>query len=415
MSGGDVGSSQLTSMPVVTRRRRRDDRVTVIGAGPYGLAVTAYLRLAGLEVHCFGEAMATWRRHMPMGMVLCSPRRATQIPDPRGALTLQRYEMARGSPRPKTAAVRLDDFVAYGRWFQSQVIPDLDRRMVVRVQSREAGFRILLDDGERIDAGRVVVAAGLIPFAWRPPPFVGHPPSLVSHSSDHHDLGAFAGKRVLVVGSGQSALESAALLSEHGTEVELLVRARQVHWRRRWFHTHGPLVRPLARLMYAPSAVGPAGVSWIAETPGLFWRLQSRLQRLVVETSLRPEPDLSLSERLGEVRITTGQTVVSATVANSQLRLGMDDGTERAVDHVLLATGFRVDIARYPFIGPELLLRLRRIRGFPVLGPGLESSVPGFHLLGAPAARSFGPLMSFIAGARYAAKAVTAHILAARN
>jgi hypothetical protein len=392
MSGGDVGSSQLTSMPVVTRRRRRDDRVTVIGAGPYGLAVTAYLRLAGLKVHCFGEPMATWRRHMPMGMVLCSPRRATQIPDPLGALTLQRYEMARGSPRPKSAAVRLDDFVAYGRWFQSQVIPDLDRRMVVRVQSREAGFRILLDDGERIDAGRVVVAAGLIPFAWRPPPFVGHPPSLVSHSSDHHDLGAFAGKRVLVVGSGQSALESAALLSEHGAEVELLVRARQVHWHRRWFHTR-----------------------WIAETPGLFWRLQPRLQRLVVQTSLHPEPDLRLSERLGEVSITTGQTVVSATGANSQLRLGMEDGTERAVDHVLLATGFRVDIARYPFIGPELLLRLRRIRGFPVLGPGLESSVPGFHLLGAPAASSFGPLMSFIAGARYAAKAVTAHILAARN
>src|SRR5437660_290995 len=85
-----------------------------------------------------GLAMATWRRDMPMGMVLCSPRRATQIPDPLGALTLQRYEMARGSPRPKSAAVRLDDFVAYGRWFQSQVIPDLDRRLVVRVQSREA-------------------------------------------------------------------------------------------------------------------------------------------------------------------------------------------------------------------------------------------------------------------------------------
>jgi hypothetical protein len=167
--------------------------------------------------------------------------------------------------------------------------------------------------------------------------------------------------------------------------------------------------------MYAPSAVGPAGVSWIAETPGLFWRLQPRLQRLVVETSLRPEPDLSLSRRLGEVRITTGRTVAAATRSDSLLRLTMSDGTARVVDHVLLATGYRVDIARYPFIGPELLLRLRRIRGFPVLGPGLESSVPGFHLLGAPAAFSFGPLMSFIAGARYAARAVTRQILAARN
>jgi FAD-dependent urate hydroxylase len=410
-----VGSSRLTSTAVVSKQRLRDRRVAVIGAGPYGLAVTAYLRLAGLEVRCFGEAMATWQRHMPVGMVLRSPRRATQIPDPRGALTLQRYEMSRGTRAPKTAAVRLDDFVGYGRWFQMQVLPDLDRRMVARVQPREGRFRILLDDGETMEAGRVVVAAGLIPFAWRPPLFVGQPRSLVSHSSDHHDLAPFAGKTVLVIGSGQSALESAALLSERGAEVEVLVRAPQVHWRKRWFHTHGPLVRPLARLMYAPSAVGPAGVSWIAETPGLFWWLQPRLQRLVVDRSLRPEPDLGLRKRLGEVRITTGQTVVSATPLNSHLRLTMNTGTERSVDHVLLATGFRVDLARYPFIGPELLLGLRRVRGFPVLGPGLESSVQGFHLIGAPAAYSFGPLMSFIAGARYAARTVTRQILEARN
>ena len=32
------------------------------------------------------------------------------------------------------------------------------------------------------------------------------------------------------------------------------------------------------------------------------------------------------------------------------VRLALSDGSERCVDHVLLATGFRVDIGRYAFL-----------------------------------------------------------------
>jgi hypothetical protein len=41
-----------------------------------------------------------------------------------------------------------------------------------------------------------------------------------------------------------------------------------------------------------------------------------------------------------------------------------------------------------------------------VLGPGLESSVPGLHFMGAPAARSFGPIMRFVVGTWYSAPAL---------
>jgi hypothetical protein len=102
------------------------------------------------------------------------------------------------------------------------------------------------------------------------------------------------------------------------------------------------------------------------------------------------------------VSITLGRTVISATPAGSQLRLRLDDGTERIVDHALLATGFRVDISRYPFLAQSLSRSLEIVDGFPVLKPGLESSIPGLHFLGKPAAWSFGPLLGFVSGAEFA-------------
>jgi hypothetical protein len=90
----------------------------------------------------------------------------------------------------------------------------------------------------------------------------------------------------------------------------------------------------------------------------------------------------------------------------------LNDGTERTVDHVVLGSGYRVNVALYPFLSTEVLERIEQIDGHPCLGAGLESSVPGLHFLGAPAAWSFGPLMRFVAGTEFASRALTRRILA---
>jgi hypothetical protein len=102
------------------------------------------------------------------------------------------------------------------------------------------------------------------------------------------------------------------------------------------------------------------------------------------------------------VPITLGRKVVSATARCSQLRLELDDGTDRVVDHALLATGYRVDISQYQFLSPSLLKQVEIVDGYPVLKGGLECSVPGLHFLGKPAAWSFGPLLCFVSGTEFA-------------
>jgi hypothetical protein len=382
-------------------------QVVIVGAGPYGLAAAAHMRAAGVETRIFGEAMEFWQHQMPNGMFLRSSWEASHIADPRHALTLDEYQLQQGIQL--SAPVPLNSFIKYGQWFQHQVAPDLDRRRIARIESTSSGFRILLKDGEVLQTQRVVIATGIAPFAYRPVQFGGLPQALASHSSNHHELRRFAGQNVVVVGGGQSAIESAALLHETGANVEVIARAPYIRWLRRsaWLHSIPGLVR---RLLYPPTDVGPPGLNQIVARPSLFRRLPRELQQRIAYRSIRPAASGWLLPRIRDVRITTGHNVVSTTPVGEQLCITLDNGAKRRVDHALLATGYRVDVSRYAFLAPELVRSVRCTDGYPQLTAGFESSVPGLHFLGAPAAWSFGPLMRFVSGTGYAAQALTRRI-----
>jgi hypothetical protein len=113
-----------------------------------------------------------------------------------------------------------------------------------------------------------------------------------------------------------------------------------------------------------------------------------------------------LPDRLSDVPIDLGVSIASADRDDGHLRLELSDGSERVVEHVLLGTGYQVDVRAYPFLAPELAEEVEVVAGYPRLRPGLESSVPGLHFVGAPAAYSFGPVMRFVTGSWYAAPAV---------
>jgi cation diffusion facilitator CzcD-associated flavoprotein CzcO len=374
----------------------------VVGAGPYGLAVAAQLLEAGTDVRAFGEPMAFWERQMPAGMLLRSPREASHIGDPGGRWSLDRYEESIGVPPVRP--VPLERFVAYGRWVQENAVPDLDRRRVLCVARGPGGFRLDLEDGGVVTARRVVVAGGIASFAQRPPEFEGLPEELVSHASEHRDLTVFRGRRVLVVGGGQSAIESAALLREARAEVEVLVRAERVHWLVRSGRLHR--LQWLRKLLYAPADIGPAGLSWLVASPRWFKRLPVGKQISLARRSIRPAASGWLVPRVAGVRIDLGCEIAAARPAAGGIEVTLADGERRRADHVLLGTGYRVDVARLELLAPELASALALVDGHPVLDRSFESSVPGLHFVGAPAAWSFGPLMRFVAGTGFAARAV---------
>jgi cation diffusion facilitator CzcD-associated flavoprotein CzcO len=379
----------------------------VIGAGPYGLAVSAELRRAGADVHVFGDAMSFWMRHMPKGMCLRSSWSASHIGDPKSALSLSAFENERANPLRRP--IPIVDFVAYGHWFQARALPDLDPRSVTRIEAGDGVFRVTLADGELIEVRRVVVAAGIAPFAVTPAVFDDLPPDLASHSVDHADLAPFAGRRVAVIGGGQSAIESAVLLHENGADVEVIMRARGLQWVGR-----APREGIVGQFLFDRSDVGPALLSHLVAHPMLVRTLPRTVQRDATRRALAPGASLWLRPRLGDLVISAGRHVASAARRDGRVDLRLDDGSSRIVDHVLMATGYRVDIRRYPFLAPELVKSVRCVDGHPVLDQGFESSVRGLHFVGAPAMYSFGPLLRFVSGTQFAARMVTRRATSAR-
>jgi FAD-dependent urate hydroxylase len=387
--------------------RSTDCDVAIIGAGPYGLAAAAHLSAAsGLDVRVFGDVMSFWEHQMPEGMFLRSPYVASNIADPERGLSLDSFASESHTTLPRPLPV--ERFVDYGRWFRRQVSPALDGRSVTQINSN-GSFQLELSDGTRLTSSRVVVAAGIMPFARKPPQFEGLPRELASHSSEHREFSRFAGRRVFVVGGGQSALESAALLHEAGAEVEVLVRAPRIYFLRRIARLHH--LGPLTRLLFAPAEVGPAGLSRLVSAPNWYRRLPRSLQDRFAVRSLRPAGAAWLVSRLEQVPITLGTSVVSAEAVGDEVALTLSDGSHRRCDHVLLATGYRVDIGDYPFMSGWLMDRIASVDGCPRLNAGFESSLPNLFFLGAPSAWSFGPLMRFVAGTEFAAPALARAIL----
>jgi pyridine nucleotide-disulfide oxidoreductase len=414
ISVSEKARKDIRTTPVKQAALRSSCHVAVIGAGPYGLSVGAHLTAANIDTRVFGDAMSFWRRSMPKGMRLRSPWRASHLADSKGEFSLDRYVDSHGLKR--TEQLPREDFVRYGEWFQRKAVPNLDTRKIARVDIAEQGFRLRLEDGELLNARRVVIAMGFANQSFRPAEFEHLPATMVSHSSEHAGFDAFRGRRVVIIGRGQSACESAVLLSEAGAEVELLSRG-EVHWigteTSKADRARG-VVRGTRELLTAKSAVGPFPLDWLNEAPGIIRHLPLSARQWIAARSLRPAATAWLRPRAGAIRFTAGRKVTSARTQGERIELKLDNGASSLADHVLLATGYRVDIANLGILGIPLLDRIDRVEGHPLLSAGFESSVPGLHFTGSSAIKSFGPLMRFIAGAGYAARAVVAAALAGR-
>ena len=386
----------------------------VIGAGPYGLSLAAHLKAAGLPFEIVGRAMGTWSDRMPPGMLLRSEAFASSLHAPRPGLTIADYcRRARIDYRPVGMRLQLSTFIGYARWFQDEAVGPVRERRVVRLAREAGGFRALFDDGDGVFAARVVLATGMQDFAAIPGVLQGLPAPQVLHSSQVGPLGEFIGKDVAIVGGGQSALGLAALLREQGTRVRVLVRGAAITWNGVPEVSRGAL----SHLLAPEAGLGPGWRSHLlSEYPWLFRMLPLERRRQMVARSWGPSGAWWLRDRVVEkVQLHLRHQVESAGVLGPQVRLVAGDGASRrtfACDHVIAATGFKVDINRLGFLGADIRAALTASGPAPELDRDFCSAIPGLHVLGQASAQSFGPAMRFIYGGKYAVPCVARHLLA---
>jgi len=378
--------------------------VAVVGAGPFGLSIAAHL--SDRRVRVFGEPMFVWTNLMPRDMLMRSAWKETSLSAPAGQGTIDAWTEATGESREEP--IPLVKFLRYAQWFQTQFVAESDPARVTELAPGPTGYRLRTSSGDSFDARHVVIAVGVTPFSYAPPPFADALGDGVRFAADELEYESFRGRRVIVVGGGQSGLETAGLAARAGADVELVVRSPV-----RWFtdrephHERGAIRARLYKLAYPVLGYGPPPINRIVMHPDLFAALPIQVRRRLNRRLLRSGGSPWLRGLVeGKVAVSQGRVVRGLQRREGTLVLSLDDGTEREADDVLLATGYRFSLDALAFISPELRARIRVERGWPVVDRYFRSTDPGILFVGYAAEQQFGPISRFVLGADFTATRV---------
>jgi thioredoxin reductase len=382
----------------------------IVGAGPYGLSIAAHFRRSGIPFRIFGRPMDSWQK-MPKGMMLKSDGFASDIYDPESAFTLRQFCAERGIEYADTGIpVHLDTFSAYGLAFRDRMVPELEDKLVVSMDRVTGGWLLRLEDGETLQASRVVLAVGITHFEYVPENMAHLPGDVVSHSARHREVEPFRGHSVVVIGGGASALDLAGLLHEAGADVQLVSRKNELK-----FHSQ-PTGKPRSawqQIRHPQSGLGPGWRSrFFANAPAAFHYLPEGLRLEAVRRALGPSGGWFIRDKvMGKVPLHLGCTPQGIEVKNGSVHLLLQaqDGSKREIvtEHIIAATGYKVNLERLKFLNAEIRSQIKVVGGSPVLSSDFESSVPGLYFAGLAANNSFGPVMRFACGAGFAARALT--------
>jgi len=382
-----------------------DTDIAIIGAGPHGLSLAAHLNARQASVRVFGKPMGLWRDHMPKGMHLKSDGFASNLYDPDSLYTLKRFCSDEGLPYDDTSIpVPLNVFINYGLAFQKRLVPNVQQNSVVSLRQSAGHYELVLDSDDVVTARRVVVAVGVRCFRYLPACFEHLGQDLITHSSDHHDLGAFSNRDVVVVGAGASAIDIAALLNEAGASVQMVTRKPVIQ-----FHSGGQVQQPSfwQKVRHPSTGIGPGLRNrFYCEAPWLFHKLPEKLRLSIVKRTLGPAGSWFMKDRIiGRLPVLPGIVAQTAETRNGKVHLklrGTDGSTRELVtEHLICATGYKVDLRRINFLSPETRSKIRTVEDTPVLSSSMESSVPGLYFTGPASANSFGPIMRFAFGASF--------------
>jgi thioredoxin reductase len=291
----------------------------------------------------------------------------------------------------------LERFLGYADWFTDQLVPDVRDLTVTNVTPEGGGFKVEFAEEAPAFARQVIVATGLLPYMHIPGELSGLPSDLMTHSSVHERLDQFSGRRVAVIGAGQSALQTGALLLEAGAEVQVVARRHELIWE----EAVAQVLRLPDYILRPPSKLCEGWGCAFADSPDAFRLLPESVRVRKALTSFGPKGAWWLRERVEDVvDVLTGHQLRSAEPHGSGVRLHLDGAKRSSIDadHVIAGTGFRIDVSRLTYLSQEIQNGLTTRGNCPLVNRAGESTIPGMYFAGALTSVSLGPGVRFISG-----------------
>lgn len=364
--------------------------VIIVGSGPFGISLASHAVSNNLKYKLFGYPMDFWKNQMPQDMFIRTPHEFVSFSDSKDELTVQQFSKETGTelftPLPRPI------FIEYANWFAKKSGIEFTKEKVTKVSHNDGYYEVISESGEHYVSRNVVVATGVEHYKYLPDFLKGMPSNLVSHTSGYTKFSHLKGKKVVVLGSGQSAWEAAGLLHRDGAEVELIYRKRTPNYA--GSRENEIALRDVGNVFYnLPKVEKETG--W-GQSPGSI----AHFLKPFVEGIVPQSPGVEIKK--------------VEMVNKDEIQITLSNGEERLVNHIVAATGFRIDIDKVPFFDKNLLSAIDREEGyfhFPKLNESFESSFPGLYFAGPLSSHSHGPTFRFILGLRKTAFSIIPSIV----
>lgn len=322
------------------------EKFCIVGAGTSGLAVAKSFKQAGIAFDCF-EREDTLGGNWCYGKPASSVYRSTHLISSKKLTEYTDFPMPEGYPEYPSHRLVHEYLTSYARHF------DLDKHIEYNTlvdsieRGAEGGWRVVLGNGQTRRYRGVVIANG---HNWDPrwPDFAGHFDGLQLHSSQYKTPDVLDGKRVLVVGAGNSGCDIAVESAANA--------AKTFHSMRRGYHYLPKFFRGMPVDAVGEWALRLRLPTWLRR------RLAKRVMTLVngsPEVIGLPKPDHKLFETHPIINsqlayhVGHGDITIKPDVAELEGdRVRFADGTIESVDVMVCATGFKITI---PFIDRDEL------------------------------------------------------------
>jgi cation diffusion facilitator CzcD-associated flavoprotein CzcO len=313
--------------------------------------------------------------------------------------TLAAFLEERGIQPGEVDPIPVGLFLDYADWFQRAKKIEVREEFAGTLAKANGRFEVTLESGERIGADAVVAAPGIRHYTNVPGWASSLPPGLAAHTCDLVRFDDLAGARVLIIGGRQSAYEWAALIREHGAaRIDIVHRHDIPRFERVSWKFVDPHVEQTLRVRGYWRNLPQSEQEAISRR---FWEVG----RLTLEHWLTPRLDCE------EITRWPGTEVAQANPArNGELRVLLSNATQLTVDRVVLATGYRADLTKVPYLA-GVLGKVKAARGFPVLDDALQTSLGGLYITGFSATQDFGPFFGFVKGSPAAATLIVRDLL----
>ena len=330
----------------------RAPRVAVIGAGACGIAAAKALADAGLPFQCFekGDRVGgNWLFKNKNGQ--SSAYRSLHINTSRERMQFRDFPMPKDYPDYPRHDLIARYFEDYAQAFQLHQHIRFETTVKHAKPRPQGGFRLTLNDGEQQEFDALVVANGHHwDPAWPDPAIPGAFSGLELHSHSYIDPdepSPLRGKRVLVVGMGNSAMDIACELGHPGVAEQVFLSAR----RGAWILPKYAFGKPIDQNSVLPPFL-----------PASFRRALAELwYRLAVgrpEDFGLPKPDHHLDQAHPTMssdlftRLGSGDVRAKPAVLRRDGRqVHFADGSSEELDVIIYATGYNVS---FPFLDPQV-------------------------------------------------------------